>query len=190
MNFPDLLPGNSTPVMLEDTLIGGRIDLIERLKDTPRRRVLDYKTSSKGSKPAEAHLKAVRGGGEYPDWQLCDYAGKPHRWINLQLPFYAWIVSRLPGYSDGAQAGYVNLPPALSETAVNMWEELDDTLIRSAVDCARGVIRSIRQGIFWPPARSVEFDDFKPLIFDSVEESFDVSALHKFLEQGKFRRAH
>jgi ATP-dependent helicase/nuclease subunit B len=179
VSFPEL-PGNREPVMLDGVLISGRIDLIERLQDSPQRRVLDYKTSSKGAKPAEAHLKPVRGHNEYPDWQLCDYGGKPHRWINLQLPFYAWIVSRLPGHSEGAQAGYVNLPPALSETAVNMWEELDDTLIRSAVDCARGVIRSIRAGIFWPPARTVDFDDFEPLIFGTVEESFDTSLLEKF----------
>jgi hypothetical protein len=65
--------------------------------------VLDYKTSSKGAKPAEAHLKPVRARDTFPDWQICDYEGKPHRWINLQLPFYAWIVSRLPGHSDGAE---------------------------------------------------------------------------------------
>ena len=179
VSFPEL-PENKEPVMIEDMLIGGRIDLIERRADTAQRRVIDYKTSAKGAKPFEAHLKKVTGHHDYPAWQLCDYEGKPHRWINLQLPLYASIVSRLPGNSDGALAGYINMPPALSETAVNMWPELTDAMIRSALDCARGVIRSIRAGIFWPPAPRMEYDDYEPLWYGGLEESFDPALLEKF----------
>jgi len=178
VSFPEL-PGNKEPVMLEEVLISGRIDLIERRTDSAQRRVIDYKTSAKGAKPFEAHLKKVTGSHDYPDWLLCDYEGKPYRWINLQLPLYAWIVSRLPG-GDGAQAGYINLPPALSETAVNLWPELNDAMIASAMNCARGVIRSIKAGLFWPPAPRVEYDDFAPLWFGSMEESFEETNLEAY----------
>ena len=57
-----------------------------------------------------------------------------------------------PGAGKGTQAGYINLPPALSETGVNIWPELTDAMIASARECACGVIRSIKAGIFWPPA--------------------------------------
>jgi ATP-dependent helicase/nuclease subunit B len=178
VSFPEL-PGNDEPVMLEGVLLSGRIDLIERRAGTAQRRVIDYKTSAKGAKPAEAHLKKISGPHDYPDWQLCQHEGKPHRWINLQLPLYAWIVSRLPG-GDGAQAGYLNLPPALSETAVNMWDGLTDELVASAVKCARGVIRSIHAGIFWPPAPKTDYDDFKSLWFHSIEDSFDPRSMEEF----------
>ncbi len=181
VNFPEL-PGNDEPVMLEGVQIRGRIDLIERRADTAQRRVIDYKTSAKGAKPFEAHLKKITGSREVPDWQVVEIESKPHRWINLQLPLYCWIVSRLPGAADGAEAGYINLPPAVSETAVNMWTGLTEEMIKSAVQCARGVIRSINAGIFWPPAPKVEYDDFDPLCFSGAEESFDPSLLEKFRE--------
>lgn len=181
VSFPEL-PGNNQPVEIDGVIISGRIDLMERRINTPQRRLLDYKTSAKGTRPAEAHLKSLRGHHDYPDWQFCTYNGKPHRWINLQLPLYASIVSTLPGYGNGMAAGYFNLPPAVSETAVNMWDELTDELMASARECARGVIRSIRAGIFWPPASRVEYDDFEPLTFGVVTESFDATLLEKFRE--------
>lgn len=179
VSFPEL-PGNGGAVELEGVKISGRIDLIERRADTAQRRVIDYKTSAKGAKPAAAHLKKFRDRDDVPAWQVFDDGDKPQRWINLQLPLYAWIVSRLEGCSGGAEAGYINLPPALSETAVNMWPELTDAMIASAVECARGVIRSIKAGIFWPPAPRLEYDDFQPLIFGSVAESFDPALLLEF----------
>lgn len=179
VSFPEL-PGNGGAVELEGVKISGRIDLIERRADTAQRRVIDYKTSAKGAKPAAAHLKKLTTRDNVPAWQVFDDGDKPQRWINLQLPLYAWIVSRLEGCSEGAQAGYINLPPALSETAVNMWPELTDGMIASAVECARGIIRSIKAGIFWPPAPRLEYDDFQPLIFGSVEESFDPALLLEF----------
>ncbi len=186
VSFPEL-PDNKEPVKLDDVLISGRIDLIERHKDTGQRRVIDYKTGAKGTEPDKAHLKALRGaaGSDVPLWQLCDSGGKMQRWTNLQLPVYAWVVSRMEGGSGEVQAGYINLPPATSETAVNMWEGLDDEMIVSAISCARGVIRSIRQGIFWPPARSPEYDDFKGLWFQDVAESFDPGLLEQFRELRK-----
>ena len=183
ISFPEL-PDNKEPVEIDGVLISGRIDLIERHLHTGQRRVIDYKTGAKGTEPDKAHLKTLRGAaaGDIPEWQLLTHSGKMHRWINLQLPIYTWVVGRLGGGGDGVQAGYINLPPATSETAVNMWDAMDDELIASAMSCARGVIRSIRQGIFWPPAKSPEHDDFKGLWFEAAAESFDAGLLEQFRE--------
>ncbi len=172
----------SFPEELEGVAISGRIDLIEIHGETGERRVIDYKTGAKGTDPIRAHVKALRGGAraEVPDWQLADYGGGPHAWINLQLPFYSWIVSRR-GYGH-VRAGYINLPVATSEASLKMWDDLDDDAVSSAIECARGVIRSIRKGRFWPPSPSVEHDDFEPLHFREMEESFDPELLEKFRE--------
>ncbi len=185
VSFPEL-PDSSEPVELDGVLISGRIDLIERNIRNGARRVIDYKTGAKGTEPDKAHLKALRGaaGGDIPDWQLCSHDGKVQKWINLQLPVYAWVVSRFGGIGE-VQAGYINLPPATSDTAVNMWDTLNDELIASAMNCARGVISSIRQGIFWPPAKSPEYDDFGGLWFEDVAESFDPKLLEQFRELRK-----
>jgi ATP-dependent helicase/nuclease subunit B len=174
----------SFPETLDNVEISGRIDLIERHAQTGERRVIDYKTGAKGTDPEKAHVKAFRTGSrEFPDWQVFDYHGKPHAWTNLQLPFYAWIVGRRE--LGTVKAGYINLPVARSEAAVKMWEGMDDAVVHSAVECARGVIASIRKGVFWPPVRSVEFDDFAPLKFRDMQDSFDPALLTKFQELRK-----
>lgn len=178
INFPEL-PGNLGVVSLEGVQVRGRIDLIERHAETGERRVLDYKTG-KPSSPAEAHLRKLSGAasGELPPWQLTTWDGKLHAWTNLQLPFYLWIIRKLPGADCGA--GYFNLPAAATEAGVHIWENFDAALVESAVECAGGIIRSINAGIFWPPSKSVSFDDYKPLIHGTVEESFDAELLEKF----------
>lgn len=172
----------SFPEKLENIVISGRIDLIERNIGDGRCRVIDYKTGAKGTDPEKAHVKAFRGsaGAGIPDWQQFEYGGKPCAWINLQLPFYFWIVSRL-GY-ENIEAGYVNLPVATSEAGVKIWTELDCELMKSGIECASGVIRSIHEGRFWPPAKSLEYDDFESLWFHGITDSFDHALLEKFRE--------
>ena len=68
----------SFPETLDDVVIHGRIDVIERHPETGQRRVIDYKTGAKGTDPEKAHVKALRGAaaGGMPDWQRFDYGGK------------------------------------------------------------------------------------------------------------------
>jgi hypothetical protein len=43
-------------------------------------------------------------------------------------------------------------------------------------------VRSIRAGIFWPPAERVKYDDFSGLVRDGAMAAFDSELLEKFRE--------
>lgn len=184
IDFPKL-PGSDTPVNISGVEIRGRIDLIEQ-HPALGLRILDYKTAARSEQPRAAHIKPTRGIEDAPEWKYFETGGKRHQWTNLQLPLYSEIMTN--HYSGTERqgrpvaAGYVNLPPAVSASAVIVWEDLDEVLLTSARRCATEVIGAIRQGIFLPAAGRVTYDDYKPLIFDSVEASFDTNRLEKFAE--------
>lgn len=188
MQFPTL-------VRIDGTEIRGRIDLIQYHPDHGYR-ILDYKTSSTAKRPREAHLQSVKSKAERErrralpggEWATLEQGGTFYLWKNLQLPLYARIMT---GHYGGAKVtvGYINLPRAVSESKLEVWENLDEGTLDSAWECAKGVIRSIRQGVFWPPAASVKYDDFKPLIFEDAASSFDPARLLRLrdlIETGGF----
>ena len=185
-----------TLVRICRTEIRGRIDLIQHHPEHGFR-ILDYKTASTAAKPADAHLKAIRnkaaqdGLREAPHraWATLDHAGKFLLWQNLQLPLYAKIMAA-HYHVEKVAVGYVNLPRAVSEAGLEMWEDLDDTLMESAWTCAEGVIGCIQQGIFWPPGSGIKYDDFQSLIFQDAESSFDPAHLKRvqsMIAAGEFR---
>lgn len=184
IDFPKL-PDSDDPVNISGVEIRGRIDLIEQHPELGLR-ILDYKTAARSLHPRKAHIKASRGVDGGPEWKFTEIGGKRHHWTNLQLPLYSEIMTNY--YSETERkgrlvgAGYVNVPAAVSESAVIVWEDLDDPLLASARLCATKVIGAIRQGIFLPAADRLTFDDYKALIFDSVEASFDTAELEKFAE--------
>lgn len=185
IDFPSL-PGSDEPVNIDGVEIRGRIDLIEE-HPTGGIRILDYKTSAKAVPPSAAHLKPVKTTEGEPAWKFTEAGGKVGAWQNLQLPLYARIMSR--HYGKPVAVGYVNLPRALGEAKVEMWEGVDETLLDSAESCAKGVIASIRAARFWPPAEKIKYDDFEPLIFDEAVYSFDAVQLKRtasMAEAGQF----
>ena len=186
IDFPKL-PGSDEPVRILGVEIRGRIDLIERHPDHGLR-ILDYKTSAKAVTPAAAHLKKGKTIDGGPDWKFTDLNGKAYSWQNLQLPLYAGIMSR--HYDKPVAVGYVNLPRALSEAKVEMWDDLTAEQLESAETCAKGVIASIRAARFWPPAERLKYDDFESLIFRGIPGSFDSLALKRtesLAASGQFR---
>ena len=160
--------------------LSGTIDRIERHEATGAWRVLDYKTSESAKTPAKAHLRPDRAGngkgGAGAAWLAVasvEVGGKACRWTDLQLPLYRWAVGEQLGAKDAA-IGYVNLPKAVTETAVALWEDFDDALQESALRCAEAVGAGVKAGRFWPPVEEPENDEFTALVHDSVAESFDV----------------
>ncbi len=153
--------------------ISGTIDRIERHEATGAWRVLDYKTSETAKTPAKAHLRPDRDGSARLEAARTDVGGKAHRWTDLQLPLYRWAVGEALG-AKGATIGYFNLPKAVTETSIAMWEDFGDALQESALRCAEAVGAGVKAGRFWPPAEEPENDDFAALIHGSAAESFDV----------------
>lgn len=128
----------------------GRIDRIERHAETGAVRVLDYKTSDRAVSPRTAHVRAARRDETAPAWARFSIGGKELVWIDLQLPLYLEALAGEAGVTVGA--GYFNLPKAVGETALTLWEDYDAAWRAAARRCAEGVAAGVTAGIFWPPA--------------------------------------
>lgn len=146
---------------IEGMPVRGKIDRVDRHRDTGAVRVIDYKTSDSAVTPRDAHLKRARD--DTAAYMLVDMAGKALRWIDLQLPLYDTLrMTRMPDTEDCVPA-YFNLPKAVTQTGVSAWDGFSVALRASAEECAAEIIRRIRGGVFWPPAARVEYDDFEAL---------------------------
>jgi ATP-dependent helicase/nuclease subunit B len=156
-------------------IVSGKIDRIDRHEGTGARRVLDYKTSDQPVEPAEAHLRAARRAGETAaEFARVEFEGKPRVWKDLQLPLY---LRALATGGAAAECGYFNLPKAVGETGIRIWENYTRELDAAAWRCALGVAAAIRAGEFWPPAewtgREAERDDFAALFLRGAAESVE-----------------
>jgi hypothetical protein len=187
VKFDELL--NGKPFRLDEggPEIRGKIDRID-FHDTYGWRILDYKTSAKAHTPAEAHLRPVRNSdGPVPEYALAPPSddGKKERamrWTDLQLPLYKILFSTARSENRGqVQLAYFNLPQAVTETSLCVWEGYTLEMDKSAIACARGVLADIGASKFWPPAARVEFDDFETLLSPSPEEVVDGMAFSSSL---------
>ncbi|MBA3849177.1 MAG: ATP-dependent nuclease subunit B [Opitutus sp.] len=154
----------------------GKIDRLDRHETTGAWRVIDYKTSDTAQSPAEAHLGAPRRDGESPDWALAPADGRPRAWLDLQLPLYLHALPRLGIATDGRVAcGYFNLPKAIGDTGLVLWDEWTPELQESALRCARGVLAAVRAEKFWPPNEAIrpERDAFAPLFHRGAAASVE-----------------
>lgn len=148
-------------------VLAGKVDRIDRHRDSGKIRLIDYKTSDKQSDPAEAHLKKWREG--LPEIARDTVGETEVAWINLQLPVYD-LALRRTGPID--ELAYFNLPRAVMATGVSCWEAYGDAHRESAERCLDRVLEAIREGIFWPPADFVRYDDLEPMIVGTALESF------------------
>ncbi|MFZ9682213.1 MAG: PD-(D/E)XK nuclease family protein [Cephaloticoccus sp.] len=144
----------------------GKIDRIDRHRETGELRLIDYKTSDTPVNPVEAHLRAPRTGEEPAVWAVWTGAAKPRIWCDLQLPLYARVVAA--EFPDATvTCGYFNLPRAATGTALELWGDYEAALAASAWTCAQGVAAAIARREFWPPrelsGREAEYDDFATL---------------------------
>jgi ATP-dependent helicase/nuclease subunit B len=132
--------------------VRGQVDRVDRHVETGAVRVLDYKTADIPKTPPATHLRSLRRDDPVPNWARCEVGGRARAWSDLQLPFYRMgLAEAFPGVSFG----YFNLPKALGDTGLEMWEAYSTPLHESAVRCAEGVCEAIRRGEFWPPAEGI-----------------------------------
>ncbi|MBE7537288.1 MAG: PD-(D/E)XK nuclease family protein [Opitutaceae bacterium] len=155
--------------------IRGVIDRVDLNEKTPGRvRVVDYKTSDRAVPPQVAHLRTSRRGDDARDaWQRVLVGGKEHVWTDLQLPVYRLVLEK--EFGSGVECGYFNLPKAIADSKVALWEDLDAGLQRSANACLEGVSAAIAAGRFWPPVEipRPEDDDWAELFHRGAVESID-----------------
>jgi hypothetical protein len=114
-------------------LLRGRIDRIDVHQSTDEIMVFDYKTGDTAKSPEKTHYKPKKG-----------------EWIDLQLPLYRHLVKSL-GIDSEVGLSYINLPKKLDDVK-HARAEWDSSLLLSADDKAREIVRAIRENIFWPPS--------------------------------------
>jgi ATP-dependent helicase/nuclease subunit B len=170
---------------MEGVEIRGKIDRIDRHRQTGNIRLLDYKTTDKGGTPEAAHFGSLSVQGEWPEYARVGVAGKQRRWIDLQLPLYAILLSSDVELQGPFELGYFNLPKALEDTRVVLWVDPPAALLESATACASGVISDIRSRRFWPPSRKTRYDDFESLISADPALCINAEGFRAFVDGGK-----
>lgn len=152
--------------------IFGRIDRIDKNRRTGAVRIIDYKTSDKAGLPEKMHI--VSASDEALDYTILegDDGGKRRMWRDLQLPIYRMLVDASGQFSRAPEikVAYFCLPKAVGETGVYEWENFGDDLLESARDCAGAIVEAVKVRKFWPPARSVSWDDYQDLYVGDITD--------------------
>ena len=94
--------------------------------------------------------------------------GRELEWTDLQLPLYLQAVAE-----RNAACGYFNLPKAVGETGVVLWDDYSAPWQAAAMQCAGAVAGAVQAGRFWPPAEDVAYDDFAALFHHGAAESIE-----------------
>lgn len=132
----------------------GRIDRIDRHRETGRLRVLDYKTGDEAADPERSHLVG---------------RGEGRRWIDLQLPAYRHLLSMQLGVpEDSIEVGYVRLARSAGAPIFRTIDRWSEEVFAAAIERAREVVRAIRARRFAmadPPAHP---DAFSNLLHEPV----------------------
>ncbi len=161
--------------------INGRIDRVDLHPPTGKVRLLDYKTTDRPTPPEDTHLRP--GSSEAPLYARVHLNGKEKRWADLQLPLYRLLLPKETPFLSDVEIGYFNLPKAIGDTGVSIWEGFTQTLLDSARKCAEGVIEDIQNRRFWPPSADAPFDAFAPLFPADAMECIDGEAFLQSLER-------
>jgi ATP-dependent helicase/nuclease subunit B len=102
--------------------------------------------------------------------------GREHVWMDLQIPLYLWALEQARGSGGGVSpaavtCGYFHLPKAIGDTGVALWADYSTEWHAAALRCAHGVAAAVEARHFWPPAESVDHDEFAALFHHGVAAS-------------------
>lgn len=160
--------------------IVGKIDRIDRHKKTGAIRIIDYKTSDNASPPFTEHLKTRRPEAREYNRFVASKGKKPSekQWVNLQLPLYCLLYSNVGELQSDTRPAYFNLPKALSDTDISVWDDFDENTMISATNCIDGVLEDIAVRRFLPPSERVRYEsDLEKLFAHPAAEAFDMQGV-------------
>jgi len=162
--------------------VAGKIDRVDKKRNEARMRIIDYKTSDSAENPAKQHIRESRR--EIPDYARL-HGAENKRWNDLQLPLYRHMFKNMPLGKECKEVElcYFNLPKAITNSGLALWENFTPEIAESAYKTAEKIIERIKQGIFWPPADSVKYDDFEPLFAEDMRDFFDGERITAFLNE-------
>jgi ATP-dependent helicase/nuclease subunit B len=153
-----------------EAMIVAKIDRIDRHRETGKLRVLDYKTGNVESVD-RSHRKKLGASSVLPAHLSLECPavyehtekGKSANflWHNLQLPLYAAALV-IRGETMPAPC-YFTLGTTEAETDILEWSDFECHDLEAARACAGWVAGQIANGVFWPPAEKVKYDDFAVL---------------------------
>jgi ATP-dependent helicase/nuclease subunit B len=155
----------------------GRIDRLDQHREGAYR-VLDYKTREKSTSPAKSHLRNVRP--DTPEWQRVEHDDKEYEWVDLQLPLYAHFTGK--ALKTPISAGIFELPGAVTQTAVTIFDELTPQLVGRAMECAEAAANAIADWQFWPP-RKPPYDDYEGLLGPTPTSTVEVDSFLAMLDE-------
>ncbi|MEC7628168.1 MAG: hypothetical protein VX855_08315, partial [Verrucomicrobiota bacterium] len=110
---------------------------------------------------------------EFPAFSRFECNGKVKRWLDLQLPLYrAWAERTLLKESGHSlEVGIFKVPAQPEEITIQIWDGLNDDLMESSMECARGIVRDLLDPARHRPISKIAYDDFEELFFHSPEEA-------------------
>lgn len=161
--------------------ISGKIDRIDRHRESGQIRVIDYKTG-KAEKVDLSHRQKITAKSKVPlhFTQGCpafldktDSKGKPASfyWKNLQLPLYA--LARGLDSEETPIPAYIHLGQTEENVKFSIWDDFSEEDLESAKACMEWITTNLTARAFWPAAEKVEYDDFVLLAQNSpLGESF------------------
>ncbi len=165
---------------IEGVRVHGRIDRVDRHRETGQIRILDYKTSDTAHSPEKEHLKSTSA--DMADYALARINDRDRRWVDLQLPLYAMMLGENDKRWAGALPGYFNVPGTIDNTGIELWPDFTADIMESATICARGIARDIRSRKFWPPTARVSIDDFETLFHVEPQQCVDGNSFNGYME--------
>ncbi len=149
-------------------IISGKVDRVDRQRETGALRVIDYKTGKVESTESE-HRKKITVSTKIPGHILEKYPpihtvsdGKKsadYYWRNLQLPLYA-LAEKTDSSPDVPTPCYIQLGTSQQDVKFVPWETFNQSDLDSATACLDWITHSISQQNFWPPSESVKYDDY------------------------------
>ena len=166
--------------MIDGVEVRGRVDRIDRHRETGVIRILDYKSSDTADTPGKAHWGAPLDDAE--PYSLLQVGKGQKRWRDLQLPLYQLMLAPDWDFSSGVELGYFNLPKAVGDSGVRVWDAIEESHKSAANVCAEGIVRDIVKCRFWPPRSVAKYDPFEAFYNRDLLSVVDENAFRKFLE--------